>query len=173
MWLPRFERRWLRGTARVLQILVVLSVLYSNIWGGYKMSKQYRGGLLKHAPLYGIWEVDNVTSGGPSPAAVPDSSRWRRMIVDTARSLVIRTATGEAISFQTKYDAANHKLTLTAGPTKQSADLTYSHPDDQHLVLRGTLDHNPVAIQLHRYNASQFLLTSRGFHWISEYPFNR
>ncbi len=40
LWLPKFERRWLRTAAIVLQVLVIVSVLYSNISSGYQMLKQ-------------------------------------------------------------------------------------------------------------------------------------
>jgi hypothetical protein len=30
-----------------------------------------------------------------------------------------------------------------------------------------------MVAEFHRFDATQFLLTSRGFHWINEYPFNR
>ncbi len=61
----------------------------------------------------------------------------------------------------------------TSRRTKQTGEFTYTQPDDQHIVLRGKLDNNPVVVQFHRYKTTQFLLTSRGFHWINEDPFNR
>jgi hypothetical protein len=59
VWLPSFQRRWLRIAAIVLQALVIASVLYNNIWGGYKSLREYSTGFLKHPPLYGVWNADS------------------------------------------------------------------------------------------------------------------
>jgi hypothetical protein len=163
--LPKFERRWLRGAAIVLQVLVVASVLFNNIWGAYVMAKDYAAEFT-HPPLYGVWDVDGFTSGGPLPAA------WHRVIVDSAGLLTVRTNSGDAVRFRVTFEKPKH-LKLQSRRTKQTADLNYEQQDDQSLVLRGYLDHDPIVVQLHRFDASHFLLTSRGFHWINEDPFNR
>jgi hypothetical protein len=95
------------------------------------------------------------------------------VIVNTAGYLVVRTNTGEAIHFQSKYNDPKHRVNVSAYGKKQDGELTYNQPDNQHLVLRGNLDHTPVVVTLHRYKTGEFLLTSRGFHWVNEDPFNR
>ena len=41
------------------------------------------------------------------------------------------------------------------------------------LTLDGTLRDHKVALQLERFDEKKFLLESRGFHWVQDYPFNR
>jgi hypothetical protein len=159
VWLPKFQRRWLRIAAIVLQILVIASVLYNNIWGGYKSLKEYSAGFLKHAPLYGVWNADSSTAD------------WRQMTVEFSRGFYIRNAADQRMYFQTVYDEPKHTLKLTSA--KQNGDFTYNQPDAQHVVLRGNLGGSPIVAEFHRLDDSKFPLTSRGFHWISEYPFNR
>jgi hypothetical protein len=52
-----------------------------------------------------------------------------------------------------------HEWTLVEGP-------------DRALELRGMLDHRALELQLVR-DDKDFVLTSRGFRWINETPFNR
>jgi hypothetical protein len=92
------------------------------------------------------------------------------MTVEFSRGLYIRTAADQRIYFQTAYDESKHTLKLTSG--KQNGDFTYNQ-DAEHLILRGNLGGSPIIAGFHRLDESTFLLTSRGFHWISEYPFNR
>lgn len=153
--LPRFERRWLRIGAIALQALVICSISYNKIWGGYKTTKMYEGGYFKNAPLYGIWNADS------------DTARWRQLAIQYASRVSIRDISGERLRFTSTYDEAKHTLKLTSG--KQVDDFTYEQPDAQHLILRGKGE----PLTFHRMDASKFLLTSRGFHWISEDPFNR
>lgn len=159
VWLPAFERPWLRRATIALQALVIASVLYNNIWGGYRNLKQYSGTYFKHAPLYGVWNADSAAAD------------WRQMVVEFASGLSMRNAAGERIYFHTTYDEPKHVLNLTTG--KRKGDFTYEQPDAGRLVLRGTLDGRPVVAGFHRFDPAQFLLTSRGFHWINENPFNR
>jgi hypothetical protein len=52
--------------------------------------------------------------------------------------------------------------------------LRYSRLDDGRLTVSGTVQTDVVAATLRRIDpARKFLLVRRGFHWISEEPFNR
>jgi hypothetical protein len=153
--LPRFERHWLRIAAIAFQALVICSISYNKIWGGYQSVKMYEGTYFKNAPIYGVWNADSETA------------RWRQLTVQYPRGLSIRDRSGDRLRFGSTYDEANHTLKLTSG--KQEDIFTYEQPDAQHLILRW----NSGPLMFHRVDASKFLLTSRGFHWISEDPFNR
>ncbi len=81
VWVPRFERRWLRIAAAVLQVLVVASVLYNNVWGGYQNVKKYSTTYFKHAPIYGLWNIDSFTADGSHPAAVSEGAHWSQLAI--------------------------------------------------------------------------------------------
>ena len=57
----------------------------------------------------------------------------------------------------------------TAVPDK----LNVLQPDDQTLVLSGNIPRGEIEVKLRRRGKDQYPLTSRGFRWISEVPFNR
>jgi hypothetical protein len=160
VWLPRIERRSLRIFAAVLQGLTVISVVGGNTWTGYASARQYTE-LFKPPPLYGVWDVD--TGGVP----------WRRLIMSTVQFMTAVAPDGKRTSVATTYTVPTHSVQLFDRATKATGDLTYRLPDATHLELRGTLDGKPVMIRAHRYDSGKFLLTTRGFHWISEDPYNR
>ncbi|HEX6773905.1 MAG TPA: hypothetical protein VF126_17850 [Acidobacteriaceae bacterium] len=56
--------------------------------------------------------------------------------------------------------------------TNAPAAFAWQRPDAQHLIFIGTLGNRPTVIRLSRFDEQRFLLTHRGFHWISEYPYN-
>jgi len=161
VWLPKFERRHLRAAAIALQALVICSILYNNIWVGYKNMKAMSAGYFKTAPLYGIWNSD----AGAAP--------WRQLTIHLSRFLVVRDTDGNRVNFSSTYDELKHTVNMTSARLKQAGEFTYSQPDAQHLILRGTLNGNPIVAAFHRLDDSSLLLTSRGFHWINEDPFNR
>jgi hypothetical protein len=51
--------------------------------------------------------------------------------------------------------------------------VRWSRSDPDHLVIECTIGGIPVSARLRKVGISKFLLVNRGFHWISEFPFNR
>ena len=41
------------------------------------------------------------------------------------------------------------------------------------LTIEGILNQDSLKIKLKKKSENQFILVSRGFHWVNEYPFNR
>jgi len=39
--------------------------------------------------------------------------------------------------------------------------------------LKGSIDGHTMQIEARLFDRSNFLLVTRGFHWVQEYPFNR
>ncbi|MBV8507221.1 MAG: hypothetical protein JOZ11_15605, partial [Alphaproteobacteria bacterium] len=157
VWLPRIERRWLRNTALVVQAVIVASVLANNIWSGYTAWRS-PGPYAQRPRIYGVWDVDR----GP----------WQRLILPSTQYAVAVGVLGERTTYRTTYDPPN-TITMSTLQAASTGKFTYSVGDRRHLRLRGTLDGKIVDVTAHRYDTKPFLLTSRGFHWINEDPYNR
>ena len=41
------------------------------------------------------------------------------------------------------------------------------------MIFAGDMDSHKVKVELQLVDRKKFLLVSRGFHWVQEYPFNR
>jgi hypothetical protein len=87
-------------------------------------------------------------------------------MISIPTSFGVRTTDDRALSFGAEY--RDSRVTL-----KNMGELTWSRPDPDHVVLEGTYMGSPVTIRLSRVDMNKFLLLNRGFHWISEMPFNR
>jgi hypothetical protein len=167
---PLFERRGLRIGSLVLKILLISVVLIQNVTGGYRA---YQSAVVRptRPPLYGLYQVERFTwKGQEVPPLMTDPIRWNMMIVQFPQLLSVKMMDGSVRSFASQYDAAASTVTLT-GISK--IVLNYSWPDANHLVLAGTMENGPLEIRMRRRDLTEFLLVNRGFHWISEAPFNR
>ena len=51
--------------------------------------------------------------------------------------------------------------------------LAYSWADPSHLDLHGALEGDSVSARLQKVSLEQFALMNRGFHWVSEVPYNK
>ena len=103
-----------------------------------------------------------------------DSTRWWRVILEYPESMQVQTASGEFVSFRLSLDAASKRLTLSKRDDPDwQAILAYEEPSPDALTVLGTLDGRALHATLIRSLEPEFPLTSRGFHWITEIPFNR
>ena len=172
VWLPRSSRRWIRVTGTVLQVLVIVSVLASNIWGGYT---GYRENYTKAEtqPLAGIWRVANFEVGGNGAAPNASIAPWVQMVIGTHYGGRVTDRDGESATIRVKADGRKRTLHLAGRSWPHVADLSYAETGAGQVVLTGEVDHRPATISLERTTERPFLLTTRGFHWISEDPFER
>jgi hypothetical protein len=53
------------------------------------------------------------------------------------------------------------------------ATLNFVRPVNDQLTLDGNIDGREIHMGLQLVNRNSFLLVSRGFHWVQDYPFNR
>ena len=167
---PLFRRAGLhRGALALRTGLVVLFVVFS-------LADAYDSGRdAKQPQLYGIWNVDELTADGRVlPPSVADASRWRRMIFDFPGMMSIQTMDDSRHRYNLVLDPVQHTLALTSRDDPQwKSALSYRQPDPRSLTVAGKFGDRQIQARLHWVKAPKFLLTSRGFHWINEYPFNR
>lgn len=158
--------------------------LYSAVQGWQK----YGGGAVK-SPLYGIWNVTQMSIDGQirSPL-LNDYDRWRRVIFQTPTAAAFQRMDDTITSYNAAIDPAAGTIKLTkpaeldwkaglaflkpADPNWK-AGLTFLRPAADQLVLDGEMDGHRLHMQLELFDRQKFLLVSRGFNWIQEYPFNR
>jgi hypothetical protein len=136
-------------------------LLYVAIQGHVEGWRQYGRGAPTPA-LHGMYDVEQIS--GVSDA-------WSKVLFERADRIKVRSASGKMQRFPMKMD--HDKLTLTRQDDNQQFTLVWSRPDADHLQLSGTLDGKPLDARLKKMNEQSWLLTSRGFHWVNEFPFNR
>jgi hypothetical protein len=125
-------------------------------------------------PLLGVYEVDEIARDGEIlPPLLGDPSRWRRIGIHEGM-FVIEPMDHQLAFRRLEHDPATRTLTITPVQFPDaSTTLTYTVADDGTLELRGMDGEHRIDARLHRLDADDFPLMNRGFHWVSEVPFNR
>ncbi|HKS24059.1 MAG TPA: hypothetical protein VJZ76_14745 [Thermoanaerobaculia bacterium] len=167
---PQLGERW-RRWAPAARTLFVLALVALSVQQARENQNIYKA----RSPFRGIWNVEEFAlDGRVLPPVVGDASRWRRVVFDYPQSLGIQLMTDGRERFRLKLDEPKRTMTLSRGtdPTKKFS-LAYAVPAPDVMTIDGRLDGKRVQARLRRAPLPQFLLTSRGFHWINEYPFNR
>lgn len=173
---PLFRSARANRVALVVQILIGVWLVGANLYGSISVYKVYGPGRPK-SPLYGIWNVEDFTLDGQSrPPLTTDAARWRRLVFDFPQYVSIQDMDEDTSHlYSAKIDVNAKTVALTSFTDKNwKANFSFAQPAPSQLVLDGsTTDGHKIHAQLELFDRSKFLLVSRGFHWISEHPFNR
>lgn len=130
-------------------------------------------GALPRPPHYGVWLVEEFTADHQTLIApVEDSVRWRRVVFDEAGTLAIQPLDGHLRRFYIESEIDGVIKLTGEGDDSESGRLAIDQISSNQMKIAGDIDGNPVQARLRRIDA-RFLLTSRGFHWINEYPLKR
>ena len=158
----------------VAQVVFGALLFAMHLWQGSQGWRMFGGGAPK-SPLYGIWEVRQMTVDGVDrPALLSDTRRLRRIIFQTPSGAFLQTMDDSLRRLGAKLDTTAGQLTLTS-PTDTAArmSLTYRRPDREHLLIDGMIDGKQTHLALDYKDPDSYLLRSRGFNWVQEFPFNR
>jgi uncharacterized membrane protein YphA (DoxX/SURF4 family) len=165
---PKMER-----ASMIARGLLVAWVLYGNVSGNIG---RYNSSTNAPLPaLYGIYDVQSLTRNGKDvPLVVTDPTLWHRVIFSRFDRFSVRTMSDSMSRYTLKMTAASKSFVATARfDTTQKLTFAFEKPAPDQLVLRGRVGADSIVARLKRIDESKFLLTSRGFNWVQEQPFNR
>lgn len=169
---PRSRRK-----SRLILTAQVCFAVYVTVTMAYGAKQGWIefGGGAPRPPLYGIWEVDQLSiDDAVHPPTLGDEQRWRRIIFDRPGRTVFQHMNDSLATFSAKIDPDKKTINLTkSDDAKWAATLNYVRPANDHLTLTGEMDGHRVAMELRLLDQKSFLLMNRGFHWVQERPFNK
>jgi hypothetical protein len=121
------------------------------------------------SPLYGIWNIEEMSVDGERrPAVVNDyDRRWRRVIFDTPAVVVFQRTDDSFAHYEARVDTSTRAIALTkrnGGPWR--AAFTYDRPTADRLVLEGTMDGYRLRLQLRLVDVDTFRLLNSRFRWV-------
>jgi uncharacterized membrane protein YphA (DoxX/SURF4 family) len=169
-----FKARRANLIAIAAQFAFGLWMIGTAVYGGWGDWHTYGGGSPK-SPLYGIWNVDELSIDGQirSPL-LNDYGRWRRAIFDFPEAMAFQRMDDSFAYYGVSINVNDNTLVLKKSSDKNfKSNFTFQRPAPDQLILDGEMGDHKMRMQLHLVDRSRFLLVNRGFHWIQEYPFNR
>jgi uncharacterized membrane protein YphA (DoxX/SURF4 family) len=130
-----------------------------------------RGGGRPLPPLYGIWEVKQMSIDEQlRPPLLTDSTRWRRAIFDYPNRMAFQRLDNTFASYGASVNLSDRTLALTKSDDKNwRASFTFQRPAGDQPIVDGRMDNHQVHMELQLTDRNSFLLVSRGFHWIQEF----
>jgi hypothetical protein len=103
-----------------------------------------------------------------------DYDRWHRAVFDFPQSLAFQRMDDSFAYYGASINVNDKTIALTKYSDKNwKGSLTFQRVGENRLILDGNMDSHKIHMQMQLVDRSKFMLVSRGFHWIQEYPFNR
>jgi hypothetical protein len=132
------------------------------------------GGGAPKSPLFGIWDVEQMSINGQSrPPMLTDRERWRRVIFQVPTAATFQRMDESFERYGAAIDPVGQTLVLTSGASKTTSTLSFERATSDQMTIDGTMDGRTVHLELKLRDLNSFLLKSRGFNWVQEVPFNR
>jgi hypothetical protein len=155
-----------------LRTAVVVGFAGYALYTAQSGRKEY-GDLSPRSPLRGIWNVEHLTiDGAVQPPLLTNGGRWRRMVFDGPRGISVQLVNDQRVRYGIQLGRNEFTLAKRDDPSWK-APFRYTRPDPGTLIVDGTMDGKKIHATMKLDAEKEFLLTTRGFHWINEVPFNR
>lgn len=173
---PVFKEKRIRLAYQFGKAALIIFVLGSDVRFGLRNQQQLAGGKAD-STFNGIYEVEtHVINQDTIPPLLNDTKRWKRLFVnfnDMIRNDMISVEYMDNAKIYWRFvaDTVQRSMKIMSLDSGTVYDFRYKKDKDMYF-LRGTLYSDSVKITMKR-TSSDFALTSRGFHWINEYPFNQ
>ena len=167
-----YRRAWTRRAAPILKAAVVLSAIGVPAASACDIATQY-GFLRRATAIDGVYRVASFSRAGAAGTAITDAQRWITVAIEGGVGLaVVRRADGSKARLRLELDEAQRRITFR-DVRNPAMPMTYTMSGPDGLRLQGAFEGGDIVAELAREPATALVLTGRGFHWISAYPFNR
>jgi uncharacterized membrane protein YphA (DoxX/SURF4 family) len=126
------------------------------------------GGRAPRSPLYGIWNVEqlSVDDRVQDPALNDYERRWRRVIFDEARAAVFQRTDDSLAHFTASIEGGERLLLRRRASPTWLATFRVDRPAPDRLVLDGEMDGQRIRMRLSRVELDTFRLLQSRFRWV-------
>jgi hypothetical protein len=127
------------------------------------------GGGSAKSPLYGIWDVEELSLDGEArPVALNDyDRRWRRVIFDAPDRMVFQRTDDSFARYGVAIDVDRKTLALAKGNSRNwKAGFAFQRPAQDQLILNGEMDGYKIRMHLRHVDFDTFRVLNSGFRWI-------
>jgi len=169
---PVFARHsWQKGFLAT-QIVLGIVIAGTNLNSVHRQTAKAQNSMAT-LPFGGFWTVDELkVDGDTSKNPTAEVPRWTQFVLDSPYMVLLQGNGGFRQLYHWTADVDNKSLILSRAGNGADVVLDVDRSMPNQLILRGVWDGHRIEAYLHRTEMPKSLLLTRGFHWISDYPFS-
>jgi hypothetical protein len=166
---PFKSKKWIMG-AKIFKWAIVLLLLFDSLSYGLGTNRPK----VEKPELYGLYEVNLfIRNQDTIPPLLNDDKRWRHVFFEYPNSIQFSTMAKGRYGLNSKIDTVQNKLTLTEYRDSTAMYVLDYKKTDSTLNISGVFRKDTIFCETKRLDKKDFRLTSRGFNWVNENPYNR
>ena len=168
MDVPLFTSPRARRIALAAPLLIGAYLVGMQTWANVSFWYAAGGGA-PVSPLYGIWNVGQLTVNGTAgPPSLNDYDRqWRRVIFDAPDRVTFQRTDDSFARYGAELDLETGRLALTKGGSRSwRSAFAIRRPSEDRLVLDGEMDGHHIHLRLERVPLDSYRLVNSPFRWI-------
>jgi len=164
-----FRHPWVNRTLKGLQLTFGLYIAtISLMWSHQLAEKRMTNG--GQTALYGIWNVEDFVQDGTTLAPLTtDRLRWRCIVIEAPKVLVIQMMDGSLNRRNISIDELAHTIDVSGGASERVGKFGYSTDTSGLLTLQGKEGSHLTSVKL-RYVEPHSLLNSHRVQWVHPFP---
>lgn len=167
------EKAWMRRARWGVKAAFIGWVVGSGVYQFVATPRPWGPGAPQRTEVTGYYEVESFQRNGVEvPPLLTERQRWREVLVTPFGLMEVRPMDGRPQRFGARQKPGSSTLEISNARERIHQALTVARPDPDHLELSGQWDGAALRVRLKKVEPV-FLLTTRGFHWVNEQPFNR
>ena len=112
--------------------------------------------------------VSGIYSALPADLKNNEAAKWARVGIESYGYAKVLLSTGDSMDVRLDFDEKGGVATIQSGNQKTPTSVRYTQSATGLRLYGKTMD-----VTLKKLPPGQILLTSRGFHWINEFPYAR
>lgn len=163
--------RWIRWILGLAKATAVIGFAVAPAIRNLDLLTMY-GPWRSTASWHGVYRVEEFSRDGVSGGALEDSQRWVRVGLNSMGVGAFQTADGRSQRNRIEVDQVKQSMRVTRREPPAVWEFTFAMPEVGVVMLEGVVEGTSMRVRM-RKTEDGAMLTSRGFHWINEFPLNR
>lgn len=163
--------KWLRVGRIILKSLILIAFPILTLI----QIIQSKEGEKNKLDFNGMYKADIfIANNDTLPPLTTDTLRWKQMSIQE-EYVKVTTMADSSVRYFALFDSLNKVLRIKSmSDTSEKYSFVYTkHPTTGYLTISGLYKRDSIFVSFKRKTLQDYLLVNRGFHWISEYPYNR
>ena len=174
--LPHFPMRWANTTTTIVKLVAIVGGVGFMIFNNIQDKAMY-GDTAPKPAMYGIYEIDTfIRNNDTIPAILNDTIRWRYLVIERESVNIFHMKTSQYDDldyFEVKTDSIKKEMVFSNyDDSTKVGSLRYSKMGKNKYTFKGVLKNDSIELHTIRTDEKDYMLTNRGFRWVSEYPYN-
>jgi hypothetical protein len=176
---PPWDVPWYGVSSVVIKVVVLSTLLVNNAARIWEHGDEYKAAPAALVQLAGFWNVEKFKRDGVElPQLITDAERWRRVILEEHSGglrLIALGASNQWIGSWMVGPGSTEGMLLLSTDSKEDPVVTFAlaHPAADETTISGDFKGHAIVVSLKQADKIDTRLFNRGFHWVSEEPFNR